>query len=60
MKPAEALKVLTEEFPNAQTIREMPGNPNILGWFLFSVDGKLCYVTPEKEVLTKPPVELEA
>lgn len=53
MKTYEALEVACDEFPNAITIREMPGNPNFLGWYLFSIDGKLCYVTPQGEVLTK-------
>ena len=53
MNSFEALKAVSEEFEHSISIREMPGNPNFLGWYLFSVDGKLCFVTQQKEVLIK-------
>lgn len=49
---------LTQHYPLATSIQEVTGNPNILGDYLFVVDGKQVSVNPEDSTIEKDEVEL--
>lgn len=50
MTSARALEIVREQFPDCN-IEEVPGNPNILGEFLFNVEGNAVFVSKDGDTI---------
>lgn len=50
MTASKARTILEEAFPVAN-INEVTGNPNMLGWFLFTVNDEEVFVTDDGHIV---------
>ncbi len=51
---SQARNIVRDKYPEC-FVDAVPGNPNILGWYLFIVDGLRVWVTQEGELVEETP-----